>query len=59
MLGTFNSWMLDLPVVFQLVVAFAVIGAIGTIPLFMWLGYAVASTPDTGRDSRSRRAAAP
>jgi hypothetical protein len=54
MLGTFNSWMLELPALLQLVVAFAVIGALGVIPLFMWLGYAVASTPDAGPGSRNR-----
>jgi hypothetical protein len=43
---TFNDWMLGLPVILQLMVAFAVLFTIGLIPLVMWLGYAVTSTPD-------------
>jgi hypothetical protein len=46
MLATFNDWMLGLPAVLQLLVAFAVLFAIGSIPLLMWLAYAVVSTPD-------------
>jgi hypothetical protein len=44
MLGTFSDWMLNLPVVLQVLVAFAVITVIGIAPLLLWLGYAVAST---------------
>lgn len=46
MLGTFNDWMLGLPAVLQLLVAFATIFVIGTIPLLMWLAFVLVSTRD-------------
>ena len=54
MVGTFSEWMLGLPVLLQLLVAFAVISAIGATPLLMWLALAFVSTPDTGPGSRDR-----
>jgi hypothetical protein len=55
MVATFSEWMLGLPVLLQLLIAFAVISAIGATPLLMWLTLAFVSTPDTGQGSRGGR----
>jgi hypothetical protein len=47
MLATFNDWMLGLPAIPQVLVAFAVLMAIGLTPLLLWLGYAIASTKES------------
>jgi hypothetical protein len=52
MVGTFSEWMLGLPVLLQLLVAFAVISAVGATPLLMWLALAFVSTADAGQGSR-------
>ena len=54
MLGTFNDWMLGLPVIPQLLVAFAAIFAIGATPLLMWVAFVWLSTPDASHDSQGR-----
>jgi hypothetical protein len=54
MLATFSDWMLGLPSIIQVVVAFAVLMAIGMIPLLLWLGYAVATTRDAMQADRDR-----
>ena len=52
MVATFSDWMLSLPVVLQVLVAFAVITVIGLGPLVLWLGYAVASTREPWQGRR-------
>ena len=54
MLATFNDWMFQLPLILQVLVAFAVLMAIGMIPLVLWLGYAVATTRDAMRAEQDR-----
>ncbi len=54
MLATFSDWMLGLPSILQVLVAFAVLMAIGTVPLLLWLGYAVATTRDAMEAERDR-----
>ena len=54
MLATFNDWMFELPLILQVLVAFAVLMAIGTVPLVLWLGYAVATTRDEMQAERDR-----
>lgn len=58
MLATFSEWMLGLPSIIQVVVAFAVLMAIGLAPLVLWLGYAVATTRDAMQADRDRSNAA-
>jgi hypothetical protein len=53
-LATFSEWMLGLPSIIQVVVAFAVLMAIGLAPLVLWLGYAVATTRDAMQADRDR-----
>jgi hypothetical protein len=54
MLATFSDWMLELPSILQVLVAFAVLMAIGMAPLVLWLGYAVATTRDGMQAERDR-----
>jgi hypothetical protein len=54
MLATFSEWMLGLPSILQVLVAFAVLMAIGMAPLVLWLGYAVATTRDAMHADRDR-----
>jgi hypothetical protein len=54
MLATFSDWMLGLPSILQVVVAFAVLMAIGFGPLVLWLGYAVATTRDAMHAEQDR-----
>ena len=54
MLATFSDWMLGLPSILQVVVAFAVLMAIGATPLLLWLGYAVATTRDAMHADQDR-----
>ena len=54
MLATFSDWMLGLPSILQVLVAFAVLMAIGLAPLVLWLGYAVATTRDDMQGDRDR-----
>jgi hypothetical protein len=54
MLATFSDWMLGLPSILQMLVAFAVLMAIGLAPLVLWLGYAVATTRDAMQADRDR-----
>ncbi len=54
MLATFNDWMFQLPLILQVLVAFAVLMAIGMIPLVLWLGYAVATTRDAMQAEQDR-----
>ena len=54
MLATFSDWMLGLPSILQVLVAFAVLMAIGLAPLLLWLGYAVATTRDDMQADRDR-----
>lgn len=56
MLATFSDWMLGLPSIVQVLVAFAVLMAIGLAPLVLWLGYAVATTRDAMRAEHDRSA---
>lgn len=58
MLATFNDWMLQLPSILQVLVAFAVLMAIGMAPLVLWLGYAVATTRDAMQADSNRSNAA-
>ena len=55
MLATFNDWMLGLPALLQVIVAFAVLSVIGLAPLVLWLGYAVASTGGSWQGRRGAR----
>ena len=54
MLATFSEWMFELPLILQVLVAFAVLMAIGLAPLVLWLGYAVATTRDAMQADRDR-----
>lgn len=54
MLATFSDWMLGLPAILQVLVAFAVLMAIGMTPLLLWLGYAVGTTRDAMQADRDR-----
>lgn len=54
MLATFSEWMLGLPSILQILVALAVLMAIGLAPLVLWLGYAVATTRDAMQAERDR-----
>ena len=54
MLGTFNDWMLGLPAIIQVLVASAVLMAIGMAPLVIWLGWAMASTRDASQVDQDR-----
>ena len=54
MLATFNDWMFELPLILQVLVAFAVLMAIGAVPLVLWLGYAVATTRDAMQAEQDR-----
>ncbi len=54
MLATFNDWMFELPLILQVLAAFAVLMVIGMVPLVLWLGYAVATTRDAMQAERDR-----
>jgi hypothetical protein len=54
MLGTFNDWMLGLPAILQVLVASAVLLAIGMAPLLIWLAFAMASTRDAALADQDR-----
>jgi len=56
-LASFATWIDGLPSLVELVIAFAILGALGSIPIILWLGYAVATTPEVRPRRRSRDAA--
>jgi len=57
-LASFATWVDGLPSLVELVICFAILGALGSIPIILWLGLAVSTTPEVRPRRRSRDAAA-
>jgi hypothetical protein len=57
-LASFATWVDGLPSLVELVICFAILGALGSIPIILWLGLAVSTTPEARPRRRSRDDAA-